>query len=247
MVGKARANAPSPAQDMAPGTAAAYIGDMSDEEKTKDALLLGMLPHVAFDGWGRKAMAAGARDAGYAATRLDLAFPGGARDMARHFCDWGDRGMLAALEKVDMPGLRIRERIATAVRTRLEVVTPHREAVRVLLTYLALPGNASLATGCLYRSVDAMWRAAGDEATDFNFYTKRALLAGVYSATVLYWLGDESDGFAESWGFLDRRIANVMSLQSLRGRTEKALCGLPDPFRLLRGLRAGPRTSAPSG
>ena len=228
-------------------SAADYIEKMSEEEKIKDALLLGMLPHVAFDGWGRKAMDAGARDAGYAPARVDLAFPDGARDMARHFCDWGDRRMLAALEKADMPGMRIRERIATAVRTRLEVVAPHREAVRVLLTYLALPANLPLATGALTRSVDAMWRAAGDQSTDVNFYTKRALLAGVYSTTVLVWLGDESADFSATWGFLDRRIADVMSLQALRGRSEKILCGLPDPLRLLRGFRAGTRTSAPTG
>ncbi|MHA1114091.1 MAG: COQ9 family protein [Alphaproteobacteria bacterium] len=220
---------------------------MSDEEKVKDALLLGTLPHIAFDGWGRKAMEAGARDAGYARTRLDLVFPGGARDVAGHFCGWGDRRMLDALDRVEMPGLKIRERIATAVRTRIEVVTPHREAVRVLLSFMALPSNVPLATACLYRSVDAMWRAVGDRSTDFNFYTKRALLSGVYSATVLYWLADDSEDFAASWGFLDRRIANVMTLQSLRGRGEKFVCGLPNPFRLFRGARAEPRTSAQDG
>jgi ubiquinone biosynthesis protein COQ9 len=124
------------------------------------------------------------------------------------------------------------------VRARLEQLAPHREAVRRALSYLALPQNAALGAKCLYRTVDAIWYAAGDTATDYNFYTKRLLLAGVYSSTVLFWLNDKSEGYAETWAFLDRRIAEVVKLGGALGRTVGGLLDLPD--RILRGrARAG--------
>ena len=116
--------------------------------------------------------------------------------------------------------------------------TLHREAVRRGLSLLALPQYAPVATRLLYRTVDAMWYAAGDTSTDYNFYSKRALLAGVYSATLLYWLNDKSDGFEATWAFLDRRVANVLQVPKLMNRASQILEILPDPFRLFRAARS---------
>src|SRR5262249_25858057 len=114
---------------------------------------------------------------------------------------------------------------------------PQREAIRRALAFLALPLHAPLAAKLLYRTVDAVWYALGDRSTDFNFYTKRALLAGVYSSTLLYWLNDKSAECTESWGFLDRRIAEVMKIPQATARLEKLKNKLPDPFQLLRRRR----------
>ncbi|MEQ8502258.1 MAG: COQ9 family protein, partial [Sneathiellaceae bacterium] len=111
---------------------------------------------------------------------------------------------------------------------------PDREAVRRALGRQAAPDQALTSVLGLYRTVDAMWYAAGDTATDWNFYTKRALLAGVYASTLLYWLQDQSEDFAATWAFLDRRVENVMAIQKLRGRLEQAGGRLPNPFRLLK-------------
>ena len=129
---------------------------------------------------------------------------------------------------------KTREKVALAIRLRLEAEAGHREAIRQALSFLALPTNAPLGAKCLYRTVDAIWYAAGDKATDFSFYTKRALLAGVYSATVLYWLNDKSEESAATWSFLDRRIADVMKIYELRARLDRFAEQLPDPFRLFR-------------
>ena len=115
----------------------------------------------------------------------------------------------------------------------------HREALRHVLSFLALPQNAPLGLKCLYRTVDAMWRAAGDTATDYNFYTKRMLLSGVYGSTLLYWLDDESADYEDSWAFLDRRIADVMTIEKTKGRLKGFFDKLPDPGELLR--RCAPR------
>ncbi len=203
-----------------------------DPEKAKEKILLAALPHVPFDGWSGRTLRLAAVEAGLEPGAALTAFPGGPRDLVRYFDAYFDRRMMERLERRDLSRLRIRDRIATAVRTRLELLAGHREAVRRALAFLALPQNGPLALACLYRTVDAMWYAAGDTATDFNFYTKRVLLAGVYGSTVLYWLNDKSDGHRDTWSFLDRRISDVMQIQKLRGRLSGALEGLPNPFRL---------------
>jgi ubiquinone biosynthesis protein COQ9 len=127
--------------------------------------------------------------------------------------------------------MKVRERVKTAILTRFELVAPHREAVRRALTLEALPQHAPRALKQVYRTADAIWYAAGDTATDFNFYTKRLLLAGVYSTTLLRWLDDKSEGFSATAAFLDRRLADVMRIQQAKGRLAKLAEKLPDPRR----------------
>ena len=123
-----------------------------------------------------------------------------------------------------------------AVRLRLEPLNAHREALRRAAAIMATPLNARRGAAALWRTVDAIWRGIGDRPVDFSFYTKRALLAGVYAATLFYWLEDRSEGCADTWAFLDRRIADVMRLPKLRGEVSEALRALPNPVRLARRL-----------
>ena len=201
-----------------------------------DRIVEAMLPHVPFDGWTLKALTAGLEDAGFDPAAAALAFPGGMTEVTEHFSALADRRMMAELERRKVGERPVRERISLAVRVRLEQNAQHREALRHLLSYLALPTNAPVALKCLYRTVDAMWHAAGDTATDFNFYTKRATLAGVFGATVLYWLNDTSEGFENTFAFLDRRIENAMTIGKAGGRLGAILAGIPTPF----GRRPGP-------
>jgi ubiquinone biosynthesis protein COQ9 len=138
--------------------------------------------------------------------------------------------MLESLEGLDLASLKVREKIAAGVRARLEAVAAHREAVRSGLTYFALPQNAATGLACLYHTVDAIWYAAGDRATDYNFYTKRALLSAVYSSTLLFWLNDKSEDHAATWAFLERRIAEVLKVAGNLGKGVTAAMNLPDRF-----------------
>ena len=206
-----------------------------DRDAQRQALLQATLPHVAFDGWTHTALRAGARDAGIEPALADNAFPGGMAELLDFYHRVADIEMVRALEsRPDLGAMKIRDKVALAVRLRLEANAGHREAIRQALSFLALPTNAPLGAKCLYRTVDAIWYAVGDRSTDFSFYTRRALLAGVYGSTVLYWLNDKSDGFAETWSFLDRRIADVMRIYDLRARVDRLVDRLPDPFRLFR-------------
>jgi ubiquinone biosynthesis protein COQ9 len=211
-------------------------------EETRETLRAAALAHVPFDGWTGRALRAGAADLGLDAARAANAFPGGPAELLESFSAEIDRRMLVELEARDLESLKHRQRIGTAVRVRLGLLAPYREAVRRGLSFLALPRHAALGAKCLFRTADAIWHAAGDTSTDYNFYTKRMLLAGVYSATLLFWLNDESEGFAETWAFLDRRIGEVVKLGGGLGRALGGLLDLPD--RILRGrprkgMRAG--------
>ena len=204
---------------------------LADERRR---ILAAALPALPFDGWNERLLAEAARSAGVEVDRARLAFPRGVVDLLEFHLAEADRTMLEAFEASRPETLKVRERIALAIRLRLEQQASNREGIRRALALLAQPQNAGLALKSLYRTVDAIWYAAGDTSTDFNFYTKRILLAGVYSATLLYWLDDKSEAFANTWAFLDRRIEDVMRVQRARGRLGRLAERLPNPFRVLR-------------
>ena len=209
---------------------------MNDRE-AREALLRAILPDVPFEGWTAAAMRKAGDKAGLDSAEVASLCPGGPRDLVADFSHWADRETLKALAPLGLESMKIRERIATGVRARLAILTPHREAVRRALSLLAAPQNVALGVRLLYDAVDALWYAAGDTATDFNFYTKRGLLAGVYAATTLYWLDDRSPGAVETHAFLDRRLAEVMAIPRMSGRLRELAARLPNPFLFFRLAR----------
>jgi ubiquinone biosynthesis protein COQ9 len=197
----------------------------------RDAAIMGMLPNVPFDGWTKRALRAGVREAGMPPDEADMLFPLGTVDMIETFCDLADRRMEEAA--ASLPETKLSARVRAVIALRLEQNRPYKEAIRRGLAVLALPQNARAAAKCTARTVDAIWHAAGDRSADFSWYTKRAVLVAVYSATVLYWLRDTSEDDADTLAFLDRRLAGVGRIGRLRGRTEGLLARLPRP-RVLR-------------
>lgn len=211
----------------------------------KERILEAVLPHVLFDGWTDSALRRAAEDLNLTFEDIQRIYPGGVQDVIGFFVVRADRLMTAELEKRNIAALKIRERITTAVRVRLEMNEPHKEAIRRALTVQMLPLNAGCALKQLYGTVDAIWRAAQDQSVDFNFYSKRMILAGVYSTTLLYWLDDSSEGHQRTWEFLDRRIGNVMSFEMTKARVKKMaaakpdLSHLPSMRRFFRNLQMG--------
>lgn len=194
------------------------------------------LPAVAFDGWTWRTIENAALAQGLTAFDAKRAFPGGVSQVLAYFSARNDAEMLAILQRdFTLSELKIRERIATAVMVRLRLLSPHREAVRRAIGFYALPWNSAAGLKALYATVNAMWREAGDASTDYNFYTKRAMLAGVYKSTVGVWLDDKSDNFADTEAFLRRRIENVMQIEKakagLREKAHKLEAWLPDFLR----------------
>jgi ubiquinone biosynthesis protein COQ9 len=190
----------------------------------RDAAILGMLPHVPFDGWTKRALRAGVRDAGLPADEADLLFPLGTVDMIETYCDLADRRMEEAATA--LPETRLPARVRAVIALRLEQNRPYKEAIRRALAVLSLPRNARAAAACTARTVDAIWHAAGDRSADFSWYTKRAILAAVYTATVLYWLRDTSEDDAATLAFLDRRLAGIGRVGRVRRRADAMLARL---------------------
>lgn len=209
--------------------------DHLDPLRTK--LLQAALPHVPFDGWNRISLRKAASDSGISEGEMGMAFPGGTVDVVAYFAAQADRKMLESLAARNLDDMRVRERITAAVRARIEALEPDREAERRALLYLSLPPNAPRGLKCLAHTVDAMWRAAGDRSTDFNFYTKRGILAGVYTTTLACWLSDSSEGYADTWAFLDRRIDEVMQFEKLKAKCTERAEDMPSMSSVLRRLR----------
>jgi ubiquinone biosynthesis protein COQ9 len=213
--------------------------DNYDRDADRARLLEAVLVHVAFDGWSETALTAAAKTLGIPLARALNAFPGGAAEMVAFHSESADRAMIEALLREPLAELPIREKVARAIRFRLEASQTHREAIRSALTFLVMPLNGPLAARLLYKTVDAIWYAIGDRSTDFSFYTKRGLLAAVYSSTLFYWLNDKSEGATATWSFLDRRIAEVMQIPKMMSRLTKFAERIPLPRRpFKRAFRA---------
>ena len=190
----------------------------------RDDALEALLPNVPFDGWTYRALRVGLVSRGVAPEEAKLLFAGGAPDMIEAFSDWADRRMTQAA-LAETAGMKLADRVRALILLRLRQNRPYREAVRRAVAVLALPRNARLAATCTARTVDAIWHAAGDRSTDFSWYTKRAILAPIFTATVLFWLRDTSEDDEATAAFLDRRLATVARVGAIRRRLEKALPG----------------------
>ena len=209
----------------------------------KAKLLQAAKPHVVFDGWTEATFQAAINDTGIDPALAREACPRGPVDLALAFHAAGDAAMLELLGTTDLEAMRYRDRVIFAVRTRLELIED-KELVRRGMTLFALPQNAGLGAQAMWQTVDAIWRGLGDHSDDVNWYTKRMTLSAVYSATVLYWLGDCSEGNADTWAFLDRRIEDVMQFEKFKAKMREN--------KLISGLMAGPlsflgRIKAPEG
>ncbi len=209
------------------------------EHVTKDRILDAAVAHVPFDGWSETTFRAAAVDSGVADGVARALFPRGGVDLALAYHARGDAEMVARLAAMDLSALRFRDRIAKAVRTRLELAD--KELVRRGTTLFSLPQHAADGARAIWGTTDKIWTALGDTSTDLNWYTKRGTLTAVYGSTVLYWLGDGSLDHQASWDFLDRRIDQVMQFEKLKASLRenplgKALLG--GPLKILERVRA---------
>lgn len=189
---------------------------------TLDELRLALAPAVAdaavFDGWSEEAVTMAANQTGADVDVARLAFKGGAIDMVFAWIEAVDISMAAAFPEDVIAPMKIRERIRALVQFRLDAVAGQEEALRRALAIMALPQNVAQATKRGWRSADLIWRIAGDTATDYNHYTKRAILASIYAATVAVFVDDASEGKAETRAFLDRRIDGVMKFEKVKAK-----------------------------
>jgi len=184
------------------------------------SLLDAILPHVAFDGWNETAFRAAAEDMDIPLVEANAICPRGAVDLAILFHKQGDAAMVEALRAADLSDMRFRDKVAHAIRLRLDMVDD-KEAVRRGTVLFALPHMAPEGSKLIWGTADAVWTALGDTSDDVNWYTKRATLSAVYGSVVLYWLGDDSIDGQVTTDFIDRRIDNVMQFETFKAALNK--------------------------
>lgn len=210
----------------------------------KEKLLDAALTHVPFDGWGDATFVAAVQDVGATIADARAIFGRGAVDMAVAYHHRGDARMLEKMQATDLSAMRYSARVAAGVRFRLESVAD-KEILRRGVALFAMPAYSAEGAHLIWGTADHIWNALGDTSDDINWYSKRAILSGVYGTTVLFWLGDTSEGDAATWAFLDRRIEDVMRFEKLKAQVRKnpvisKLFAIPNAF--VKDVRAPSRT-----
>jgi ubiquinone biosynthesis protein COQ9 len=211
------------------------------EDMTVEEMRLALAPRIAaaavFDGWSGTAVAGAAAELGVDPDAAAYAFRGGAMDMIAAWIAHVDVVMAAALPAEALAELPVHKRVRRLLRFRLEAIAGQEEALRRALAIMAMPRNVAQALRLGWRSADVMWRLAGDTATDYNHYTKRAILAGVYAATLAVFVDDRSEGKADTLAFLDRRLAGIGRFEKLKGQLLSPAGDHFSPARFLGRLR----------
>ena len=222
---------------------AARVEPQPHLDRIRASVLAAALELAPFEGWTARTLAEAAASAGVDPGALELACPRGVLDLLAYWSAECDRAMEAALAAADLNSMRVRERVTFAVQQRLAAIGPqHREAASRAASRLAMPDALPTAKRLLWQSADAIWRALGDPSTDYNYYTKRAILSAVLGSTLMVWLdGDD----ARAAAFLDRRIENVMAFERFKGSLRKTRARWPDPVKLLARLRYGTGRARP--
>ena len=194
------------------------MDEPSPLELIRRQLALAVGENAVFDGWTTAAVDAAAAQLGIDQAQARLAMPKDQVGKVETYIEAVDRALEDWFTPEQLQGLKIREKIRTIVWKRLEIMEPAREAVRRALSILAMPQNVSTGLNTGWHTADVMWRIAGDTSTDYNHYTKRLMLGGVYASTLLVWLDDQSEGFMETAAFLDRRIDDVMKIEKAKAQ-----------------------------
>lgn len=213
--------------------------DDAPSSRLRARILAAFSPRAGELGWTQAAFQAAVADAGLSPAEAALACPKGAFDLFDAFADRADQAMLMRLEDLDLPAMKVRQRVIAAVQVRLEAQAPYKQAARAMSRALANPLRSAEAARLLWRTADRIWRALGDASTDGNFYSKRAILVGVLASTYARWFADASADNAETWAFLEARVENVMQFEHFKARLKPVGEGLETALGVAARLRYG--------
>ena len=214
---------------------------MNPTDHADDSFRLELAPLIAdaaaFDGWTDQAVLAAAEIAGVDPTAAQFVFGGKAMAMIEAWTRAIDAEMAVALPSERLATLPIRERIRALIEFRITAIDGREEALRRALIVMARPGNVAKAARLAWKSADVMWRLAGDTATDYNHYSKRATLGAIYAATLAVLAEDRSEDHAETRAFLSRRIDGVMRFEKFKHQMLHPKGERPSLVRLFGRLR----------
>ena len=206
-------------------------------EEVRAVILPQALSLAVFEGFTASMLEEAAEFSDVDRASLKAAFPGGVKDLLTYWTEETNETCRKRASKEDFDSLKIREKVAALVLARLDHLEPHKEAARRAAAYLSIPGNHTLGAQLAWSASDAIWRALNDTSTDFNFYSKRAILTGVWTSTLAFWFADNSDDMEETKRFLDDRIGNVMQIEKAKAKIRKWGIDPAAPISWLAKLR----------
>jgi ubiquinone biosynthesis protein COQ9 len=206
---------------------------------TRDRLLKAILPHAAFDGWSRASFEQACADCQIEPGQARLACPRAELDLIAAWSRQLDETAAKSIAALDLPNLKIRDRVRLSVIARLEAIGDNGEAAHRARARLLLPDASAEGPQLIWASADMIWRAIGDTSTDVNFYSKRTILSGVIASTLAVWLNESGAGKPDARAFLDRRIQNVMDFEKTKAQVRKLTADLPDLGEMLGKIRYG--------
>lgn len=206
---------------------------MTQQNQDKDIFLKKALTNIPFDGLGISMLEGTSEQIGKDKNHWKTLFPKGVKDLFSYYQETVNTRLLEVVKKEDLDKLKVRERIFTLVQSYIQIIAPHKEIIRASLAFYALPQNILLAPKSIWEISDIMWIEAGDTSTDYNRYTKRTLLSGVLSSTILFWLNDTSDENEKTWAFLERRISNVLTVGK-KIQDIKSFISTKNPFDIFK-------------
>ena len=202
-------------------------------------ILQAMLPIVVFDGWNQKSLRASIKLINLPEGSEELYFPEGALEVIRFWHDQMNEFVKSNLESLNKSEMKIREQVTAGVLSALESIGSNEEAMRRAIIRLSLPDAAVQGPTYLWSLADSIWRAIGDRSTDYNYYTKRTILAGVLGSTITVWISDSDQNKVKTKLFLDARISNVMSFEKSKFKIVEKINNIPNFAEILGRLRYG--------
>ena len=196
---------------------------MKINQDRKQKFLYYVLDDINLNGWSKNFFDSYSREGIFTNNEIRVFFPNGRVDFLRYWFDISEKLMLEDLSKVEIQELKVREKIKKIIRVRLERWKSYKVAIKRTLPILIMPSSDTLLSCSLMKTSDSIWKSAGDRSVDFNFYTKRGLLLGVYSTTLIFWLDDNSKDDQKTWEFLDRRVEEVLQIPKVKTRINETL------------------------
>ena len=199
-----------------------------EDEQIRESILSASLKFVPGYGWTKHAVEAGTESLGYPTVTAGVISDPDISLIHYHYRVSNEK--LIKLMKKEMEEqkasgqeVKVTKFLKKSIEQRLIMNVPYMSRWAEALAIMTYPQNAPNSLTLGLELVDSMWHVGGDTNVDMSWYSKRLILLGIYKTTELAMMQDQSDGYLDTWAFLDRRFDDSKNLQELLGTSDDAL------------------------
>ena len=145
---------------------------------------------------------------------MNLLFPGGKNDFLYFVLEQLNIDLENYCKKLDLIRLPVHKRIRKILLSKINIMDKEKKFYKKIFLNLLIPKKNFSLPIKLYKSVDQIWFIAGDTSVDFNFYTKRLILAGIYSRVIFFFFNNNNQKLLED--LLDSNLRRVSKIPELK-------------------------------